>query len=129
MGTESHTNDAAYGNCNVPDIVLENAGSATNADTDYWHIVIRPSGNVTLLNKSGGRASRANRPACRGGTYFPTCSNLDDREPESAKCLHTGQDRSAVDNAKAVAAPLVSTNLVAPQVGPSVADENRCFTP
>lgn len=57
IGTGSKTNDANIGNGDVPDVVLENAGSAANKDTQYWHMVTEPNGGVTLLNKSGGRAA------------------------------------------------------------------------
>ena len=46
----------------VPDVELETAGSASNPDTQYWHVVTK-SGGVTLLNESGGRAA-----AIWGGT-------------------------------------------------------------
>ncbi|HMR48434.1 MAG TPA: RICIN domain-containing protein [Arachnia sp.] len=36
-------------------VYTETAGSATNPDTQYWHLVSRGA-EVTLLNKSGGRA-------------------------------------------------------------------------
>jgi hypothetical protein len=57
IGTGNNTNDANIGNRDVPDVVLEDAGSATNKDTQYWHVVTKPDGAVTLLNKSGGRAA------------------------------------------------------------------------
>lgn len=57
IGTGGRTNDANIGNADVPDVVLENAGAATNQDTQYWHVVNEPQGGVTLLNKSGGRAA------------------------------------------------------------------------
>ncbi|MGW1752047.1 RICIN domain-containing protein [Streptomyces sp. NPDC002092] len=57
IGTGNRTNDANLGNGDVPDIVLEDAGSAANPDTQYWHVVTEPKGGVTLLNKSGGRAA------------------------------------------------------------------------
>ncbi|MFF4352590.1 RICIN domain-containing protein [Streptomyces sp. NPDC001530] len=57
IGTGSRTNDANIGNGDVPDVVLEDPGSATNMDTQYWHMETEPQGAVTLLNKSGGRAA------------------------------------------------------------------------
>jgi hypothetical protein len=57
IGTGSKTNDANIGNHDVPDVVLEDAGSASNEDTQYWHVVTKAGGAVTLLNKSGGRAA------------------------------------------------------------------------
>jgi hypothetical protein len=57
IGTGSKTNDANIGNHDIPDVVLEDAGSASNADTQYWHVVTKAGGAVTLLNKSGGRAA------------------------------------------------------------------------
>ncbi|MEU6147495.1 RICIN domain-containing protein [Streptomyces sp. NPDC047081] len=57
IGTGNHTNDANIGNADVPDVRLEAPGSASNADTQYWHLVTEPNGGTTLLNKSGGRAA------------------------------------------------------------------------
>ncbi|MGX5207704.1 RICIN domain-containing protein [Streptomyces violaceus] len=57
IGTGGRTNDANIGNGDVPDVRLEDAGSATDKDTQYWHVVTRPQGGTTLLNKSGGRAA------------------------------------------------------------------------
>ncbi|NUP44529.1 MAG: RICIN domain-containing protein [Streptomyces sp.] len=57
IGTGNRTNDANLGNGDVPDVVLEDAGSAADPDTQYWHVVTEPKGGVTLLNKSGGRAA------------------------------------------------------------------------
>lgn len=57
IGTGGRTNDANIGNGDVPDVVLEDAGAAVNADTQYWHLMSEPNGGVTLLNKSGGRAA------------------------------------------------------------------------
>jgi hypothetical protein len=57
IGTGGRTNDANIGNGDVPDVRLEDAGSATDKDTQYWHVVTRPRGGTTLLNKSGGRAA------------------------------------------------------------------------
>jgi hypothetical protein len=57
IGTGGKTNDANIGNADVPDVVLEDSGSAVNKDTQYWHVVTEPKGGVTLLNKSGGRAA------------------------------------------------------------------------
>jgi hypothetical protein len=56
IGTSNNTTDANIGNGNVPDVELENAGAAPNSDTQHWHVVTKPDGAVTLLNKSGGRA-------------------------------------------------------------------------
>jgi hypothetical protein len=57
IGTGSKTNDANIGNRDVPDVVLEAAGSAAIKDTQYWHLRTEPKGGLTLLNKSGGRAA------------------------------------------------------------------------
>ncbi|HEX3962197.1 MAG TPA: RICIN domain-containing protein [Trebonia sp.] len=57
IGTSNNTTDANIGNGNVPDVELENAGAAPNSDTQYWHVLTKPDGAVTLLNKSGGRAA------------------------------------------------------------------------
>nr|WSY58094.1 RICIN domain-containing protein [Streptomyces sp. NBC_00886] len=57
IGTGNKTNDANIGNGDVPDVVLEDPGSAANPDTQYWHVVTEPNGGVSLLNKSGGRAA------------------------------------------------------------------------
>ncbi|MEU6181879.1 RICIN domain-containing protein [Streptomyces coeruleorubidus] len=57
IGTGGRTNDANIGNGDVPDVRLEDAGSATDKDTQYWHVMTRPQGGTTLLNKSGGRAA------------------------------------------------------------------------
>jgi hypothetical protein len=56
IGTHNNTTDANIGHGNTPDVGLENAGSASNAETEYWHVTTKPSG-VTLLNESGGRAA------------------------------------------------------------------------
>lgn len=57
IGTGNNTNDANIGNGDVPDVALEEPGSAANPDTQYWHVVTEPKGGTTLLNKSGGRAA------------------------------------------------------------------------
>lgn len=57
IGTGNRTNDANIGNGDVPDVRLEDAGAAANKDTQYWHVVTKADGAVTLLNKSGGRAA------------------------------------------------------------------------
>jgi hypothetical protein len=57
IGTGGKTNDANIGNRDTPDVVLEDAGAPANKDTQYWHVVTKPGGAVTLLNKSGGRAA------------------------------------------------------------------------
>jgi hypothetical protein len=57
IGTGNHSNDANIGNADVPDVVLEAAGSASDGDTQFWHVVTKPGGAVALLNKSGGRAA------------------------------------------------------------------------
>ncbi|WP_050373302.1 RICIN domain-containing protein [Streptomyces acidiscabies] len=57
IGTGGRTNDANLGNGDVPDVRLEAAGSASNPDTQYWHVVTEPQGGTTLLNRSGGRAA------------------------------------------------------------------------
>ncbi|SEI14813.1 MULTISPECIES: RICIN domain-containing protein [unclassified Leifsonia] len=57
IGTTNNTTDANIGNADFPDVRLEAAGSAANPDTELWHVTTKPDGNVTLLNKSGGRAA------------------------------------------------------------------------
>lgn len=57
MGTGNKTNDADLGNADVPDVRLEDPGSAANPDTQFRHVVTEPGGGTTLLNKSGGRAA------------------------------------------------------------------------
>ncbi|MFF7795463.1 RICIN domain-containing protein [Streptomyces sp. NPDC007991] len=57
IGTGGKTNDANIGNGDVPDVRLEDAGATADQDTQYWHVVTRPQGGTTLLNKSGGRAA------------------------------------------------------------------------
>ncbi|KDN78035.1 hypothetical protein DF19_40755 [Streptomyces olindensis] len=57
IGTGNTTNDANIGNGDIPDVRLEDAGSAANKDTQYWHVVTEPQGGTTLLNKSGGRSA------------------------------------------------------------------------
>ncbi|WP_405608030.1 RICIN domain-containing protein [Streptomyces sp. NBC_00076] len=57
IGTGNKTNDANIGNSDVPDVRLEEPGSAANPDTQYWHVVTEPNGGTSLLNKSGGRAA------------------------------------------------------------------------
>ena len=57
IGTHGDTTDANLGNDNTPDVELENAASAANPDTQMWHVVTNADGEVTLLNKSGGRAA------------------------------------------------------------------------
>ncbi|KUM97240.1 hypothetical protein AQI88_08150 [Streptomyces cellostaticus] len=57
IGTGGKTDDANIGNRDVPDVVLEDSGSAANKDTQYWHLVTEPKGGVSLLNMSGGRAA------------------------------------------------------------------------
>ncbi|PUB24802.1 ricin-type beta-trefoil lectin protein [Promicromonospora sp. AC04] len=57
IGTGNHSNDANIGNGDVPDVVLEEAGSVADGDTQFWHVTTKAGGAVTLLNKSGGRAA------------------------------------------------------------------------
>ncbi|MGI5452777.1 RICIN domain-containing protein [Streptomyces sp. CA-249302] len=57
IGTGGRTNDANIGNGDVPDVILEDSGSAADQDTQYWHVVTEPKGGTTLLNKAGGRAA------------------------------------------------------------------------
>jgi hypothetical protein len=57
IGTGGSTNDANLGNGDVPDVVAEDAGAVANEATQYWHVVTKADGAVTLLNKSGGRAA------------------------------------------------------------------------
>ena len=62
IGTHDNPTDANIGYGNVPDVDLEVAGSASDRDTQYWHVTTK-TGGVTLLNESGGRAA-----AIWGGT-------------------------------------------------------------
>jgi hypothetical protein len=55
LGTGGKTNDAAYSG-NVPDAVAETASSTGPSDTQLWHVMTKGSGQVTSLNKAGGRA-------------------------------------------------------------------------
>ncbi|WP_328842032.1 RICIN domain-containing protein [Streptomyces europaeiscabiei] len=57
IGTGNNSTDANIGNGDTPDVVLEDAGAAADPDTQYWHVVTKSGGGVTLLNKSGGRAA------------------------------------------------------------------------
>jgi hypothetical protein len=57
IGTSDDTTDANIGNGNVPDVELETAGAVSDTDSQYWHVVTKPNGAVTLLNESGGRAA------------------------------------------------------------------------
>jgi hypothetical protein len=57
IGTGSKSNDANIGNGDIPDVVGEDAGSAANKDTQYWHVVTKGDGAATLLNEAGGRAA------------------------------------------------------------------------
>jgi hypothetical protein len=57
IGTGNHSNDANIGNGDVPDVVLEAAGSVSDGDTQFWHVVTKANGAAALLNKSGGRAA------------------------------------------------------------------------
>ncbi|MFF9808344.1 RICIN domain-containing protein [Streptomyces coeruleorubidus] len=57
IGTGNKTNDANLGNGDTPDVVLEDAGAAADPDTQQWHVVTKPDGGTTLLNRSGGRAA------------------------------------------------------------------------
>ncbi|MFG3340835.1 RICIN domain-containing protein [Glycomyces sp. NPDC048151] len=57
LGTGGNTNDANFGNGDVPDVVLEDAGATPVPDTQFWHLQTKGGQSVTLLNKSGGRAA------------------------------------------------------------------------
>ena len=57
IGTTDNTTDANIGNGDHPDVRLEASGSASDPDTQLWHVTTKPDGNVTLINKSGGRAA------------------------------------------------------------------------
>lgn len=57
IGTGDNSNDANIGNGDDPDVRLETAGSVSNKDTQYWHVVTKSGGARTLLNKAGGRAA------------------------------------------------------------------------
>lgn len=55
LGTGGRENDANIGNSDQPDVRVE-AAKAGDA-TQQWHLATKPDGNVTLLNRSGGRAA------------------------------------------------------------------------
>ncbi|HMR50140.1 MAG TPA: RICIN domain-containing protein [Arachnia sp.] len=57
IGTGGKTNDANLGNANVPDVRLEAAGATSIPETQYWQVMAKPGGAVTLLNKAGGRSA------------------------------------------------------------------------
>ncbi len=57
LGTGGKSNDANIGNKDMPDVVLEDAGSTTDKNTQYWHVVTKADGATVLLNKAGGRAA------------------------------------------------------------------------
>ncbi|SDD53016.1 Ricin-type beta-trefoil lectin domain-like [Sanguibacter gelidistatuariae] len=55
IGTGGRSQDANFTG-NVPDVVLEAAGSSSVPDSQLWHLMAKGDGVVSLLNKSGGRA-------------------------------------------------------------------------
>jgi len=55
LGTGGNTNDDNIGNADVPSVASEAAGSASNPDTQYWHLTRKADGALTLLTKAGGR--------------------------------------------------------------------------
>jgi hypothetical protein len=55
LGTGGKTQDANLSG-DVPDVVTEAQGSASDPDTELWHLQGKTGGAVTLLNKAGGRA-------------------------------------------------------------------------
>lgn len=55
LGTGGRQNDANIGNSDRPDVRVEAA--KTGDATQQWHLATKPDGNVTLLNRSGGRAA------------------------------------------------------------------------
>ncbi len=55
LGTGGRQNDANIGNSDRPDVRTE-AAKAGDA-TQQWHLAVKTDGNVTLLNRSGGRAA------------------------------------------------------------------------
>ncbi len=57
IGTGGSFTDAQFGNNWAPDVRLENAGDTSLTDTQYWKVTTKSDGNVTLLNKAGGRAA------------------------------------------------------------------------
>jgi chitodextrinase len=56
IGTGGSVNDANLGNRDVPDVVAEPASDRADG-TQYWHLATKPDGNVSLLNRAGGRAA------------------------------------------------------------------------
>lgn len=57
IGTGGNVTDADIGAGNQPDVRLEAAGSASNGDTEAWHVTAKANGSVSLLNKAGGRSA------------------------------------------------------------------------
>ncbi|NHA66453.1 RICIN domain-containing protein [Phycicoccus flavus] len=57
IGTGGNWTDAQFGNAWTPDVRLEKPGATDVPDTQYWSVVTKDDGNVTLLNRAGGRAA------------------------------------------------------------------------
>ncbi|GAA1002048.1 RICIN domain-containing protein [Subtercola frigoramans] len=53
LGTANTSQDSDFSGARV---VSEASGSATNSNTQFWHLTDKGNGKTTLLNKSGGRA-------------------------------------------------------------------------
>ncbi|WP_222836486.1 RICIN domain-containing protein [Curtobacterium sp. B18] len=53
LGTKNTAQDSDFSGARVD---TEAAGSASDGDTQWWHLTSKPSGMTTLLNGSGGRA-------------------------------------------------------------------------
>ncbi|MCL8025314.1 RICIN domain-containing protein [Nocardioides bruguierae] len=57
IGTGGNITDADLGNSDTPDVRLEQPGATSVAATQWWHLVTKDDGGLTLLNKAGGRAA------------------------------------------------------------------------
>lgn len=55
LGTGGRQNDANIGNNDTPDVRLETADGGEL--TQQWHLAAKPDGNLSLLNRAGGRAA------------------------------------------------------------------------
>ncbi|MEG3614118.1 RICIN domain-containing protein [Isoptericola haloaureus] len=97
IGTGGNTTDANIGNGDVPDVVAEPQDAA--ADTQYWHVMTRPDGAETFLNKSGGRAAAV-------WTGFPSVGQrvgqwVDDQDTGSWNLVETGDGGYRIQSAGA----------------------------
>jgi hypothetical protein len=98
IGTGGRTDDANIGNGDVPDVRLEDAGSATDEDTQYGHVVSRPQGGTTLLNRSGGRAAAIWTGTASAGQRIGQW--VDDNAAGTRNVVRTGDGSSRFQAAK-----------------------------